>query len=131
MKKIIGLAIALVIALLAIAVAAMLLGGLQSILGNRVYNYLFIALLVVSLVVYLRNRWRDSQQHYRTHIAPENELQALEEMAGDYAQGRYDNRQYIEKVIDSVEKTHEPSVILARRLESVRDALIAGDVRRR
>jgi hypothetical protein len=98
--------------------------------GKR-YNYLFIALLVASLVVYFRNRWRNYQQHYRTHIALENELQALEEMARDYAQGRYDNRQYIEKVIDSVEKTHEPSVILVWSLESVRDALIAGDVRRR
>jgi hypothetical protein len=77
-------------------------------MSNRTYHYVVGALIVMSLLVWLRNRWREWQQQHRKQVGDENEMECLEEMADDYAQGRYDNRHYaiilnnIEQVINCI-----------------------------
>ena len=117
-------------------IVVLLVGGLMG-WGARslginadAYRWLLLATLVVLILWWLRNRWRRSVRHYREHVAPENELAALEEMASDYARGRYDNREYIEEVVRSVKKDNEPSASLEMRLAAVHNALAEGDLRR-
>jgi len=117
--------------------AVLLVGGLMGlgaeVLGmtNRTYHYVLGAIIAVSVIVWLRNRWRESVHHYRTHVAPQNELDCLEEMANDYRSGKYHNREYIERVIRDIEVNYEPSRLRDRYLEDARDALEEGRLLRR
>ncbi len=88
-------------------------------------------ILVIGLFLYLRHRWRESVKHYHTHVAPQNELDCLEEMANDYRSGKYHNREYIEQVIRDIEVNHEPSRLRDIYLEDARDALEEGRLLRR
>jgi len=84
------------------------------------YAYVLAGLMAVSLDYFFRRRWRTYKADLQ-QIGDENELRCLEEMARDYAQGRYDNRQYIERCFDEFEREHElPSVTVKRRLDIVR-----------
>jgi hypothetical protein len=74
---------------------------------------------------------RESVKHYRTHTAPQNELDGLEEMANDYRSGKYHSREYIEQVIRDIEVNHEPSRLRDSYLEDARDALEEGRLLRR
>jgi hypothetical protein len=90
------------------------------------YAYVLAGIMVVGLGFVFRRRWRTYKADLR-QIGDENELQCLEEMARDYAQGRYDNRQYIERCFDEFEREHElPSVTVKRRLDIVRRDLESG-----
>ena len=61
-------------------------------------------------------------------IAPENELQALEGMARDYASGRYTNRSYIQRCFDEFEQHNKtPSPAVRTRLVAARANFEFGD----
>jgi hypothetical protein len=90
------------------------------------YQIVLAIILVIGLFLYSRHRWRQSVKRYDTHIAPQNELDCLEEMANDYRSGQYHNREYIEQVIRDIEVNHEPSRLRDSYLEDARDALEDG-----
>ena len=86
--------------------------------------------VAIWLFLYFRHRWRKYQRHSRGHVAPENELECLEELAEEHRLGTHDYSNQIEQQIEIIENTHEPSSILNERLKSIRDALEEGNARR-
>ena len=92
------------------------------------YAYVLAGLGVVILGFLFRQRWSKSKVDYFEKIAPENELQCLEEMARDYAGRQYENREYIDKCLKRFEQAYKlPSRSVQLRLEAVRRDLEQGE----
>jgi hypothetical protein len=117
--------------------AVLLVGGLMGLgaelvgMSNRTYHYVLGAIIAVSVIMWLRNRWREYRQHGHTRVGDKNELDCLQEMANDYRSGKYHNREYVEQVIRDIEVNHGPSRLRDRYLEDARDALEEGRLLRR
>ncbi|GEM_PF-3706989 len=94
------------------------------------YAYVISGILLLGLGLGIWQRWRNFKANV-PQMFDENELQCLEEMARDYAQGRYDNRQYIERCFGEYQKGHKlPSGVVQSRLDAVVRDLEEGDARR-
>jgi hypothetical protein len=94
------------------------------------YAYVISGILLLGLGLGIWQRWRSFKTNTQ-QIGDENELQCLEEMAHDYAQGRYDNRQYIERCFGEYQRDHKlPSRAVQSRLDAIVRDLEEGDTRR-
>jgi hypothetical protein len=95
------------------------------------YAYVIGGILLLWLGLGLCKQWRSSKENFQ-QTGDENELQCLEEMARDYAEGRYDNRRYIERCLGEYQSDHKfPSRVVQSRLDAVVRDLEEGDSRRR
>ena len=61
--------------------------------------------------------------YHHKRRANENELEWFEELAKEHEEGKRDNRDYLERLIRSIEKDHQPSPALTKRLDRVRRIL--------
>ncbi len=108
-----------VIWLLAFVATIALVSPLMAMIPIEVRYWL--ALIVVPLVLlyflYAWYRW------HRKRVGDANELEWLDELAQQHAKGTRDNRDTLERLIRTIEKNHEHSAALAKRLENVRRIL--------
>jgi hypothetical protein len=116
MRRLLG---GLVVWFVLFLIAAMAVGSVSEFIPTTFQDFLGYIVIPAAILWFLYSwfRW------HRKQAGAANELEWLEELAHEHKQGIRDHSEKLEWLIRVIEKEHEPSAALTKRLENVRRIL--------
>jgi hypothetical protein len=103
----------------AIAVAAILIAPVMTMIPTNVRGSLAVIVLPSAALYFLYSWWR----WHRKQAGDVNELEWLDELAREHEAGTHDHSERLKWLVLTIEKNHKPSHALADRLANVRRIL--------
>jgi hypothetical protein len=100
-------------------IAAMIIGSLLDFLPRDVRTWLGYIVILVAILWFL---WSWFKWH-RKQVGDRNELEWLDELVDEHQRGVKDHSQRLEWLVATIEREHQPSSDLTRRLERARQVL--------